>query len=388
MIRLLTFLFILLACASPVTAESPLQLLTPPDPMGPTEVSVSISDLQIYSIREQEQAFEISGRLYMRWTDPRQAFDPQVVGTDLLEYQGESATDMLKEEVWWPELEFIDAQGSRDRLAVNLTLRADGTVFYAERFRVEVKWPFDRALAEFPFDSHLIQLTLEPFTYGSNAVRFLVDGPTNGPILFEPTEWSAPEFEIWSTNFPGYHCFVPPGTRLNQEELCSEASQCDAISACEYEDNGFPKITVEMQAHRASSHYVTNIIVPLVLIVLIAAAVFWMDLRTTHLGDRLALPFTSILTVVAFDLVTAGDLPNLWYATTLDRIITSSYAVVVASIAIVVLIDRLATTGRIERAETFNRAMRWVFPMVYLVCLIWIMGAATVLLVLRSLVSS
>lgn len=371
MIRLLTFLVILLACAPSATAEPRLQLLTPPDPTGPTDVAVSINDLQIYSIREQDQVFELSGRLYMRWVDPRQSFDPEAIGAYRLEYQGESVTDMLKEKVWWPELEFINAQASRDSLAVNLTLDADGEVFYAERFRVEVKWLFDYNLAAFPFDSHDISFVLEPFTYQSDAVRFLIDGPAEGEILFEPTEWSVDDFEIRTTNFPAYRCPAPDGTTVLAEGTCSEASRCAARSECVDQQMGFPKIEVGMSVHRDPSHYVSNIILPLVLIVLIAAAVFWMDLRTTHLGDRLALPFTSILTVVAFDLVTAGDLPNLWYATTLDRIVTASYAVVVVNIAIVVLIDRLATTGRIERAESFNRIMRWVFPVAYLACVGW-----------------
>lgn len=82
--------------------------------------------------------FRVGGRMQLRWMDPRQAFDPAVVGTERLEYQGQSVLEQLEDEVWWPDLEFVNAVGPRDRLSVNLTLDADGEVWYRERFDVHI----------------------------------------------------------------------------------------------------------------------------------------------------------------------------------------------------------------------------------------------------------
>ncbi len=371
--RALALLALLIALAPMARADLPLRLLTPPDATAATPVQVDIGDVQIFSIREQDEVYELSGRLFMQWTDPRQAFDADALGASRLEYQGEAATDMLDKQVWWPEFEFGDARGPRERIAVNLTLDADGTVHYRERFLVEIKQDFD--LEDFPFDEHVISFLLEPFTYDSSAVRYVISESGVATTNWEPTEWLVQDPEIMATNFPAHYCRTDDGTESAWfDGPCSESSRCDANSECLDQHHGFPRITVWMEIARVGDHYVSNIIVPLVLIVLIAAAVFWMDLRTTHLGDRLALPFTSILTVVAFDLVTAGDLPKLWYATTLDRIVSASYVLVAANIGLVVLIDRLASTGHEAGAGRLNRIMRWLFPATYIACLVWIIA--------------
>ena len=51
-----------------------------------------------------------------------------------------------------------------------------------------------------------------------------------------------------------------------------------------------------------------------------------------HLADRLSVSFTSVLTVVAFDFVTASNLPQLPYQTLLDRALTFSYIVLSLSV--------------------------------------------------------
>ena len=123
-----------------------------------------------------------------------------------------------------------------------------------------------------------------------------------------------------------------------------------------------------MDISRVSSSYTGNIILPLALIVLISSALFWMDLDRTHLGDRLTLAFTSLLTVVAFDFVTSSSLPKLWYATVLDRIVTLSYVFLTVMIAATVLVDWLNLRGAqgAARAATLNRLLRWGFPAAFL----------------------
>ncbi len=54
---------------------------------------------------------------------------------------------------------------------------------------------------------------------------------------------------------------------------------------------------------------------PLLLIVAISWAVFWMDYEDMNLADRMSVSFTSVLTVVAFDFVSSDSLPKLSYAT-------------------------------------------------------------------------
>lgn len=361
------FLWLVIAAVfSPMAAAQPaLSVAMPPDAQNPTPVWIGLDDLRVFSIEEQDEVYQLGGRLLMRWVDPRQAFDPESVGNFRLELQGEAATDMLDEAVWWPEIEFVDAVGSRDRMAVNLTLDADGEVWYRERFLVDVKQDF--YLGDFPFDQHVISFTLEPFTYGSSAVRFVGDESSIGTSTWEPTEWVVGEPVLELSDGVSHVCRAPDGAEEGPfDGGCDGASQCQGGTVCE-ERYGFTAMTVSMDVARVSSHYIGNIILPLVLIVLITTAVFWMDPGQTHLGDRLMLAFTSLLTVVAFDLVTSGSLPKLWYSTVLDRIVTASYVFVAVTIAFAVVIDQLDRGRHAGRGQTLNKILRWVFPAAYVV---------------------
>lgn len=370
-------LLLLIALLAPVTAAAApdLRALTPPDPQAATPVWIEINDLQVFSIREQEEVFELGGRLTMRWVDPRQAYDPQAAGADRLEFQGKGAEDQL-DRLWWPDFEFVDAVGSRDRVAVNLTMDADGEVWYRERFLVEIKQDF--YLGAFPYDRHRISFSLEPFTYGSQAVRFVADESALGTARWEPTEWSVDDPLLEVSDGVGHYCRDGGGVETGPfEGSCAEAEACAGGGACE-EVFGFSRMTVSMDIARVSSHYNGNIILPMILIVLIASAVFWMDLDRTHLGDRLVLSFTSLLTVVAFDFVTSSSLPKLWYSTALDRVVTAGYVFLALNIALSVLIDRLDGAGEREprRGRGLNRLLRWGFPLAYLGCVaVLILGA-------------
>lgn len=357
-----------LAAATAVSAEpASLRVLTPPDLAGPTTVEIEVTDLQIFRIQEQEELFHVGGRIHMRWMDPRQAFDSQAAGTWRLEYQGQSALDKLDADVWWPELEIVDAVGTRDRMAVNLTLDSDGEVWYRERFNVQIKQDF--YLGSFPYDQHRISFALEPFTYRSSAVRFVAPPEQQQMATWEPTEWvvQPPMLEI--SDGIAHYCVGAQETAGPFGGGC-EASDCAGGTTCE-SDFGFPRATVAMDIARVSSSYTGNFIVPLALIVLIATAVFWIDFDKAHLGDRLVLSFTSLLTVVAFDFVTSNSLPKLWYSTVLDRIVTVSYVFLAINIAASVLIDRMYAAGDRPRlrALRLNSLSRWTFPAVYLAAL-------------------
>jgi hypothetical protein len=356
-------------------AEPSLRVLSPPDPQAATPVTIVVGDLQVFSIREQEEVFQLGGRLVLRWVDPRQAFDPDAAGTYRLEYQGQAAEDKLDGDVWWPDVEFVDAVGSRDRMAVNLTLDADGEVWYRERFLVDIKQDF--YLGDFPYDQHRISFAVEPFTYSSRAVRFVAED--TGPVTasWEPTEWVVDDPLLEVSEGVRHLCRGAGGEEEGPFDGGCAARACTGGRACE-EVHGFSRMTVSMGISRVSSHYNGNIILPMVLIVLIAGAVFWMDIGLIHLGDRLALSFTSLLTVVAFDFVTSSSLPKLWYSTVLDRIVTASYVFLAINIALSVLIDQLdgGGEGGPRRGRGLNRLLRWIFPLAYLACIaVLILGA-------------
>lgn len=170
------------------------QLLIPPNPDGPTEVFIDLGIRDISRIDEREQVFEIDADLIGEWWDERLAFDPEQFGDGEKVYQGEIAVEKLKTGIWWPDFEITDSRGPRDRIGTELRIDADGYVFYRERFRVLVGQPF--FLEDFPFDEHVISLTVEPFSHTADKVTFVAPEETRLELGWETNEWDISNEEL------------------------------------------------------------------------------------------------------------------------------------------------------------------------------------------------
>ena len=315
----------------------PNNVATPPPDQYPVEVYVDLYGLNIFSIDEQEETFEVEAFIYADWFDSRLAFDPVEAGTETKIFQGETAVELLKTDVWWPDLELVDARGPRDRLHITLTVDYDGFVTYTERFHANIWQPF--FFEEFPFDSHTISFTVAPFFYTSEQVAFL--GPED---------------------------FLEEGERLEREDLAWETNEwsIDSVVSEVYrgEEFEFSTSTMFIDISRLPQFYISNVILPLFLIVAISWAVFWMDFSSMHLADRLSVSFTSVLTVVAFDFVTADNLPLLSYQTVLDVVLTFSYLILSLSVLEnVIAYLRFRKNG--DEVQRLDKLSRWLFPVVY-----------------------
>ncbi len=311
----------------------------PPPDQNPVEVYVDLYGLNIFSIDEREETFEVEAFIYADWFDERLAFDPAAAGTERKIFQGETAVEMLKTEVWWPDLEVVDLRGPRDRLHTTLTIDYDGFVTYTERFHASIWQPF--FFDEFPFDFHTISFTVAPFFYTNDQVVFL--GPED---------------------------FLTDGERVERTDLAWETNEWSIENVESVVDRGdefaFSTTTMLIEISRLPQFYISNVILPLFLIVAISWAVFWMDFGNMHLADRLSVSFTSVLTVVAFDFVTADNLPLLSYQTVLDVVLTFSYVILTLSVLenVLAYLNFRKNGNEIQRID---RVARWLFPLVYYV---------------------
>lgn len=344
----------------PAAAQQHSAAQSPPDAPDATEVYVDVYGLRIFEINDRNATFEVEARFSAAWHDPRLAFDPEVADTEARFLQGEAVEDALKSEVWWPAFEIMDAHGSRDTMQRSLVIESDGWVYYDERFVVSIIQDYD--LKRFPFDSHEISFAIESFVYDTGTVVFdLVEDP--GDLLnWEPDDWYIDDPELYITN--GF-CDEDADPECLDEVACAPPNVCE----------GFARVTVSMGIERDPTYYLTNIILPLMLIVLISSAVFSMSFRTTHLGDRLSVTITSVLTVVAFDFVTSEDLPRLWYSTAMDQVLTASYVFMAANVLENVIAARLDTSNPAGAAR-LDAVFRWLFPLGYVLTVTVILGRA------------
>jgi hypothetical protein len=126
----------------------------------------------------------------------------------------------------------------------------------------------------------------------------------------------------------------------------------------------------EFTASRNVQHYILKVILPLVLIVMMSWAVFWIEPATSN--SQISVAVTSMLTLIAYRFAVDSQLPRLPYMTRLDALFLTSTLLVFFS-----LIEVLVTTipdnhQQTERAKKLDRYCRVIFPAIFVIASIGI----------------
>ena len=114
---------------------------------------------------------------------------------------------------------------------------------------------------------------------------------------------------------------------------------------------------------RNAQHFIVKVIIPLVLIVMMSWAVFWIE--PTDTGTQVGLAVTAMLTLIAYRFAVDSDVPKLPYLTRLDAFILFSSVLVFLSLIEVMVTTKLAGRSRLELARNIDRHCRWIFPLVF-----------------------
>src|SRR5271156_4003731 len=133
---LFAIVFVVGAMSPLHAAQTPTGIATepilqpPPENGNPIEVSIGMHVVNISSIDEVSEQFEINAYLFEKWVDKR------------LAYQSEGPQDRVRNyalgQIWIPQLEMINAATRRQLDEVSIMVSPDGTVRYAERLIVKL----------------------------------------------------------------------------------------------------------------------------------------------------------------------------------------------------------------------------------------------------------
>ena len=111
-------------------------------------------------------------------------------------------------------------------------------------------------------------------------------------------------------------------------------------------------------------HYIWKVILPLVLIVIMSWAVFW--ITPTDASPQISIAVTSMLTLIAYRFAIDNQLPRLQYTTSLDAFILMSTVLVFFSFIEVLVTTILENQKRNRLAITIDRSCRVIFPVIFL----------------------
>jgi hypothetical protein len=288
-------------------------------PYSPTEVYVALIVDDITTVNEREGFVEMSGTLIIDWEWDIENCVPEEPSV----YQGEQAREELKTR-WWPEFVLRDGIGPRETKSVSLVVVC-GFATIEERFQATVSQDFEN-LNDFPFDDHELSFTVMSSAQDNSAVRIIED---YSEFVVQPEDEQNESLFQWASPEWNFNDF--------ETSLVDNGEQFEFF---------FPETTFPVQIDREPWFHISNIVLPLILIVSISWVVFWGNRGRMTLAERLGISITCLLTVVAFDFLTGDSLPRLAYTTRLDAFDNVSYLFVAFTVVLSVISVGPTTDGR------------------------------------------
>jgi hypothetical protein len=307
----------------------PEALPRPDASAGPTQISVAVWVTDISRIDSVGQTFSASVVFFLRWRDPQLAHaEPGVKQYPL-------------SEAWHPDWVIVNESGNGTRaLPDKLSATPDGVVTYHQR----VVGTFSQALdlRRFPFDRDTFR------------IHFVVAGYRPDEIKFVPEETAiaaglsggagiAPQISLQDWHVVSHTTRVLPYRVTPTVEIAGYA--------------------FEFIAARNAWHFIIKVIIPLLLIVMMSWAVFWIE--PTDNGPQISVAVTAMLTLIAYRFALDVEVPKLPYATRLDVFVLTSTFLVFLSLIEVLVTTKLASANRVPVALRIDRCARWLVPIVF-----------------------
>jgi len=296
---------------------------------GPTQVSVGIWMVDISNIDSAQQTFTAEVAVVLRWKDSR------------LAHTGNGVVRYSLEQIWHPRAVIVNESNSVSHKFPDMVeVEPDGRVIYRQRYAGAFTQPL--RLRSFPFDRQTFRLQLVAVRYRPNEVQFVPDQDwiDNGlkkaggiaPSITLP-DWTV---ENWNTKSLSYA--LAPG----------------------FEYSGY---AFEFKAARDVQHYIFKVILPLVLIVIMSWAGFWID--PVNANSQISVAVTSMLTLIAYRYAVDTQVPRLPYMTRIDLFFLVSTLLVFFSLIEVLVTTILDNNQQTERAKKIDRYCRVIFPVIF-----------------------
>jgi hypothetical protein len=299
----------------------------PPNPSGATDVGIGLFILEVVEVNEVDNTFTVEAYMDNVWCDRRR----QISG-ERQTYVEDVAQGEL-ERGWMPDITLVNQVEKPVVENKELILESDGTVEYRQKFNAKLEARYD--LRRFPFDDQTLQLEVESFDWPAAELQLRpVENAVGFSERFEIPEWRA----------------VNVASELREQEEPRDRAK-------------FSELLISLGVDRESGFYLWKIMVPLFLLVATSWSVFWMP--GDSLSNRLAISFTGILTIVAYQFVIADVLPKVTYFTLWDVLLTFSFVLMLATVAVSVLVTGLHSRRRVL-ARQIDDTARIGFPATYL----------------------
>ena len=315
--------------AVPVPNAAPIVAQEAPAaaPTGPTDVNVGVYVNDIQQLDLQTHSYAMDFYLWFRWKNPD--INPQ------------STVEFMNPFQLWGHVATPLYEAPQDL--------PDGSKYTAVRYQGQFnsKLPLEK----YPFDQQHLIIEFEDNSAGANTLRFVPDTEAAtlnpdmslpGYIIGKPTLTIAAK--PYPTNFGD--------TRLKELEPYS-------------------RVTVTVPVHRPWLTYAIKVILPIFLVAACAALVFY--IHPSFVEGRIGMGITALLTLVALQLTSNSQLPEVDYLMMIDMLYFAAYIFVIATLAQIVRTSWAAHRGEDKQAIASDRSAFKVLGLGYVLGTIAIM---------------
>ena len=293
----------------------------------PLKVYVSFYIADIDGVNTAEQSFKARLFIRYRWQDIRNA------------HTGEAPITQLLESIWHPNIHIINQQKVQNTSSSQAKIMPDGSVVYRQAIWGSFSQPLK--LKDFPFDKQRFTFQLVSVGYSHDQIEFLGDPEEQGEFAFN----MHPDPSLADWQVTGFHYKAAPFQPVHNLEMYN------------------PGIAFSFEAERLISYFVVKMILPLILIVMMSWAVFWMD--PLNVAGNVGISVTSMLTLIAYRFSADATLPRLPYLTSLDYFILSSTILVFLSLLQNLTTSTLAKQGKLKQSHKLDIMCRIGFPLMF-----------------------
>lgn len=298
-------------------------LSRPPMGEGPTKVSVGIYMADLFEISASDQSFLADVVVHAEW------FDARLAGR----WKGVHGIALV--DVWNPNLQLLNQRAVTATLPLRVEVDPSGRVRWQQRWIGRFSARMD--LRDFPLDRQSFQVQIVSLGYTPDDVELIVNSNTvqsGRANELSVTEWNVGPSIVEIANFkPAPAAKLLAGARLSWD------------------------------ARRYVGYQAVQVIFPLVLIVTMGWAAFWIDASTVAV--RVSVAMTTMLTIIAYRFALGRSVPNLAYLTRFDYFMLASTFLTFVTLFLVAVGARLVADGRTQSVLVMDKLARVLFPLVF-----------------------
>ncbi len=289
----------------------------------PTKVMVSLYVIDIEHIDNKNQSFTADVVVRLKWKDERLAGTKEPISLN---------------SIWNPNIHIYNLRKLETHFPKVVTVSSDGWVQYTQRYYTTLSSPLD--FTEFPFDQQKLPISLLAFGFTPDQVEMVFE-TAGGSEKFSISDWQIEAVGATVSNL-----------RAN---MFNDGS----------EEIVRPKLDYVFSAHRYIQYYWWKVLAPLMLILFLSWAVFWID--PSQVAAQIGVSGTSILTLIAFLFRLENILPPVSYLTHIDHFIFTTLIMVFFSYMEALVSTTFALKGKKVFAQRLDMVFRIGYPIIFVV---------------------